>query len=122
MTGITLLHFFFLPFLIWSFSSHSRIFLLFGDVTIAGEGLQILTYAQHLWPLSSVGSLACHAYCDTGHPSPRTRDTHTKCRAFGSGAVATCFKDLGLWLGFEHPTFRLRSEHSNPVCRRRGSI
>ena len=28
--------------------------------------------------------------------------------AFGSGAVTTCFNDLGLsWLGFEHSTFRL---------------
>ena len=26
--------------------------------------------------------------------SPRTRDTHTNCRAFGSGAVTTCFYDL----------------------------
>ena len=33
-----------------------------------GEGLQILTYAQHSWPLSSEGSLTCHTYCDTGHP------------------------------------------------------
>ena len=29
---------------------------------IAGEGLQILTYALQLW------SLSCHIYCDTGHP------------------------------------------------------
>ena len=49
-------------------SSHSRIFHSYGDVTITGEGLQILTYARHLWPLSSEGSLACHTYCDTGHP------------------------------------------------------
>ena len=28
--------------------------------------------------------------------SPRTRDTNTYCRAFGSGAVITCFNDLGL--------------------------
>ena len=36
---------------------------------ITGEGLQILTnYARHSWPLSSEGSLACHIYCDTGHP------------------------------------------------------
>ena len=40
----------------------------FGDITTAVEGLQILTYARHLWPLSSEGSLACHTYCDTGHP------------------------------------------------------
>ena len=40
---------------------------LYGEVTITGEGLQILTYAQHLWPLSSEDSLACHTYWDTGH-------------------------------------------------------
>ena len=34
----------------------------------AGEVLQIVTYARHLWPLSSEGSSACHTYCDTGHP------------------------------------------------------
>ena len=51
----------------WSFSSHSRIFHSFRDVTIAIEELQILTYARQLWPLSSEGSLACHTYCDTGN-------------------------------------------------------
>ena len=49
-------------------SSHLRIFHSYGDVTIAGEGLQILTYARHSWPLSSEGSLTSHTYCDTGHP------------------------------------------------------
>ena len=49
------------------FSSHLRILHSCGDVTIAGERLQILTYAQHSWPLSSEGSLACLTYCDTGH-------------------------------------------------------
>ena len=49
-------------------TSHSRIFHSYGDVTIAGEGLQILTYARHSWPLSSEDSLACHIYCDTDHP------------------------------------------------------
>ena len=39
----------------------------FGDVPIAGEGLLILTYARHLLPLSSEGSVACHTYCDVGH-------------------------------------------------------
>ena len=43
-------------------------FSLIGDVTISVEGLQILTYAPHLWPLGSEGSLACHTYCGTGHP------------------------------------------------------
>ena len=47
-----------------------RIFHSYGDVTITGEGLQILTYARHSWPLSSDGSLACHTYCEGrgGHP------------------------------------------------------
>ena len=38
---------------VWSFSSHSRIVHTFADITIVGEGLHILTYARHLWPLSS---------------------------------------------------------------------
>ena len=37
-------------------SSHSGILNSFGDVTIAGKGLQILTYARHLKLLSSEGS------------------------------------------------------------------
>ena len=53
---------------VWSLLSHSRIFHLYGDIIIAGEGLQILTYAQHSWPLSNEGSLTCHTYCDTGLP------------------------------------------------------
>ena len=59
---------FFRRFLLFGFfSSHSRSFNSFGDVTINGEGLQILTNDRHLWPLSSEGSLKCHTYCDTGH-------------------------------------------------------
>ena len=58
---------------------HARIWLIcfvfvcfggfhsYGDVTITGEGLQILTFARHSWSLSSEGSLSCHTYCDTGH-------------------------------------------------------
>ena len=38
------------------FLSHLRIFHSYGDVTIASEGLQILTYARHLCPLSSEDS------------------------------------------------------------------
>ena len=55
--------------------------------------------------------------------SPRTRDTHTYCRASGSGAVTTCFYDLRLpRLGFKHPTFRLRGERSNLLRHRRGHL
>ena len=53
--------------------------------------------------------------------SPRTRYTHTYRRVFSSGAVTTCFYDLGLSrLGFEHPTFRLRGQRSNPLRHPRG--
>ena len=38
---------------VWGFSSHSRIFHSYGDVTITGEGLQILTDARHSCPLIS---------------------------------------------------------------------
>ena len=53
---------------IWAFSSHSRIFHSYGDVTITGEGLQIVTFTRHKWSFSSEGSLACYTFCDTGHP------------------------------------------------------
>ena len=53
---------------VWDFSSRSKFFHWYGDVTITGEGLQILTYARQIWPLCSEGSLACHTHCDTGHP------------------------------------------------------
>ena len=109
------------------FSSHSRDFHSYGDVNITGEGMQFLTYVRHLLPLGSEGSLARHNFCDTGHllimvrSSPRTRETHTYCRACCSGAVTTCFNDIGLLrLGFEHPTFRLRGERSIPLRHRRG--
>ena len=52
------------PFVVWSFSSQLIIFQSFGDVIIAGEGLQFLTYDRHYIE----GSLARHTYCDKGHP------------------------------------------------------
>ena len=83
---------------VWGILSHSRNFHSFGDVTIAGEALQIFTYARHSWSLSSEGSLTCNTYC--GQPfiwsSLWVRDTHTCCRAFSSKAVTTCFNDLGM--------------------------
>ena len=52
-----------------------------------------------------------------------TRDTHTLCRAFGSGSVTTSFNDFGLsWLGFERLTFPLLGERYKPLRHRRGSM
>ena len=42
--------------------------IIYGNVTITGEGLQILTYIRHLLPLSSEDSLECHTCCDTAYP------------------------------------------------------
>ena len=66
---VCLLGFLFFMFsFVQEFSSHSRIFHSYGDVTIKGEGLQIWTYARHSWPLSREDSLTCHTDCDTEHP------------------------------------------------------
>jgi hypothetical protein len=54
-----------------------KIFHLYGDVTIAGERL----HARRSGPLSMVGSLSCHSYCDTG---PRFFRSHPKDRPFQS--------------------------------------
>ena len=102
---------------VWGFSSKN--FHSSGNATITGDGLQILTYTRHIWQLNCEGSLTCHIYCDTGHTfiytlAPRIRDNHTYCRAFGSGAVSTCFNDLGLLRPeFEHSTFRMQGERFN---------
>ena len=60
------------------------------DVAIGSERTSDLTYmyAQHLWPLSSKGSLGCPTYC-AWHGNhilrspPRTCDIHTNCLAVG---------------------------------------
>ena len=76
-----------------------------------------LTFARylHVWPLSSKGSLECHTYCDTGHPFIMVI-FEDPWHSHQWRAVTTCFYYLGLSrLGFEHPTFRLQDERSNPL-------
>jgi hypothetical protein len=58
---------------IYGFTFLSRIFHLYGDVTIAGGGLQNLG----LCPLSREGSLSCNTCCDMG---PRFIQSHPKDR------------------------------------------
>ena len=103
--------------LVKGLTSHSRLFHSYGDAPISVAGLQILTYTRHSWPLSIEGPLVCHTNCDTEHPLKMVifdyHDIYTCCRAFCSGAVTTFFYDLGLlWLGFELPTIRIRSNRS----------
>ena len=75
--------------------------------------------------LSSEDFLACHIYCDTGHPFivviSGNHEAQTHSRAFGSVADTTCFNDLGLSrLRFEHPAFHLWGERSNRLRHHRG--
>ena len=70
------------------------------DVTITGEGFQIMRYTPHLWVFSSEGSWVCHTYCDTGHmfitfhfEDPWHSHLLPAC---SSGTVTTCSNDLGL--------------------------
>ena len=76
----------------------SRNFHSYGDVTITGEVLQILTYARHFRPSSSEGSLACPTYCDTGASvynghlwgPVRPRNINLQCWKYSSFVVSIC--------------------------------
>ena len=69
---------------VWGLSSHSRMFYSDGDVTITGEGLQMLTYARHSWSSSSDSSLECHHYYIVFFRH-LTLDNHIYNRAFNRG-------------------------------------
>ena len=70
-------------------------FYSYGDVTMAGEGLQILTYAHY------------------GHWPVRVLKLATP-------TVITYFYDSGLSRpGFEQPSIRLRGQRSYPLHQRR---
>jgi hypothetical protein len=60
---------------VWCFTSRSIIFHLYGDVTIADEGLQNLVPCSALRAFEQGGSLSCHTCCDTG---PRFFRSHPK--------------------------------------------
>ena len=76
--------------------------------------------------LMAIDHWRCHTYQDTGHPfiiiiSEGLWHSHLMPSQCCSGAVFICFNDLRLSrLGFEHPTYRLRVERSNPLRHRRG--
>ena len=70
----------------------------YGDVTITGEGLQILNHARYSWPLISEGFLACHTLLHgtsvkNGHPrgivtlTPDTEHLAVKLSRLGSIAA-----------------------------------
>ena len=99
---------------IWEFFTHMETSQLL--VKAANFDLCSALIAIEQWGFFSVPHLLWH-----GASSPRTRDTHTNWSAFCTGAVSTCFYDLGLSrLGFEHPTFSLRDARSNWLRHRHG--
>ena len=72
------------------------------------------------WGFFSVPHLLCHGATVYNGISEDPWHSH---RAFGNGAVTTCFYNLGLSRpGFEHPTFRMRSESSTRLRYCRGSL
>ena len=53
----------------WEFrSTRKSVTHMEAPIMPTGERLQILPFTRHSWLLSSGGSLACHTYCDMGHP------------------------------------------------------
>ena len=106
------------------FSSHSNIFHSYVDVIITGEKLQILTYARHLWPLSSEGSLVCHTYCDRGHPFIKviSEDPWHSHLMLSVWQWSCRYLNRSVTAGFENPTFRLWGERSNPLRHRCGGF
>ena len=71
------------------------------NCSLISRPLPVKTYAQHSWSLSK-NSFFYYAKptvtraCPWYWSSPKTLDTNTCSRAFGSGAVTTCLYDLGL--------------------------
>ena len=92
-------------------SSYSRIFHSYGDASITGEGLQMLTYSRHFF---SVLHLLLHeASVSNGHLRGPLTLTHIAERLEVKLSLTT---DLGLSrLGFEHTTFRLRGQRSTSL-------
>ena len=72
-------------------------FSLIWKVTITYQGLQILTYTPHPWPLSSEDSLVYPTSCD-GIPVYMVifQGLVTLALTFSNGAVNTYFNDLSL--------------------------
>ena len=86
---------------VWGLSSHLGIVHSFGDVTITSEGLFIMIYSRHSimaieqWGFFNVPHLLWHGpILYNGHLQWSV--TLTPCRTFGSGALTTCFNNLGL--------------------------
>ena len=112
----------------FDFSSHSRIFHSHGHVTIAlwrpaNIDLCSAFMAIEQWGFSNVPHLLWHgASVYNSHlqwPVPVTPIA----QRLAVELLLPVFYDICLsWVGFEHPTLRLRGECSYPLRHRRGQI
>ena len=78
---------------------------------ITGERLQTETWQS--WPLNSEGSLTCHTYCDTGHPTTLATVAELQAEELDRiPLLPLCLRleDLG------NPTFSMRGEQSYRLC------
>jgi hypothetical protein len=84
--------------IVYDFTSRSRFFHLYGDVTITDEGLlqNLGLYTRRSGPLSREGPLSCHTCCDTG---ARFFWSHPKDRPFQSPLTT----QKGMWRIYSYP-------------------
>ena len=102
----------FVCFFLWGFSliwsrHHYRWRVANIDLCLAFMARGIFSMSRLLWHGASV----YNPFIIVISEEPMT---HTCCRALSSGAVSTCFYNLGLSrLGFEHPAFCTQGKHPN---------
>ena len=103
-----------------AFFTHMETSLLLVKARAVNFNLCSTPMAIELWGFFSVPNLLWHgASVYNGHLPGHVTLTSVA----SSVANTTCFFDLGLLrLEFEHPTFRMRGEHFNPLCRPRSDL
>ena len=88
----------------------------YGDVTITGERLQMLTYARHLWTLSSDDSLVCQTFCGTGRPFIMVISEDPWHSHLLTSALTTCFYDVSVAAGNQTPNLPLAGRTLLPTA------
>ena len=108
-------------FFVWGLSSHSRIFYFMWRRHHYRRKAAIFYICSALWTQSSEGSLTCHgASVYNGYLRGPVTLTPIAERLAVELSLPL-FYDLGLpQLGFEHPTFCLWGQRSNPLLHHRG--
>jgi hypothetical protein len=80
----------------YCFTSHLRIFHLYGDATLPVKVCKILAYARRSGPFSREGSLSFHTCCDMG---PWFSRSHPK----DSPILSPLATHMGMWRIYSYP-------------------